>query len=95
MTEYEKLRESVGSATRTPVYQKFSEWSVDKQIDDKVRGRLDYADYLRKVHIDAGIATPEIEADIRKGLFSSLIKDGSLEEGDYSGFQKLTEVPER
>jgi hypothetical protein len=94
MTEYEKLRESVVSATRTPEYQKFSEWSVDKQIDDPVRGRLDYADYLRKVHIDAGIATPEIEADIRKGLFSSLIKDGSLEEGDYSGFQKLTAVPD-
>ena len=94
MTEYEKLRESVVSATRTPEYQKFSEWSVDKQIDDPVRGRIDYADYLRKVHIDAGIATPEIEADIRKGLFSSLIKDGSLEEGDYSGFQKLTAVPD-
>jgi hypothetical protein len=94
MTEYEKLRESVVSATRTPEYQKFSEWSVDKQLDDPVRGRLDYADYLRKVHIDAGIATPEIEVDIRKGLFSSLIKDGSLKEGDYSEFQKLTAVPD-
>ena len=88
MTDYEKLLQSVSSAE--PEYQKFSQWSADKQITDSVDGRLQYADYLRKVHIDAGAATVETEKEIQQGLYSALVSDGSLEQGDYEGFQQLT-----
>lgn len=91
MTDYEKTLQALSSAK--PEYLKFSQWSADKQIVDPVKGKLDYANYLRKSYIDAGLVSPKMEVDIQQGLFGSLVKDGHLEQGDYEGFKNLSSAP--
>jgi hypothetical protein len=90
MTEYEKL---VGSLTGSaePEFEKYSDWSSKRPIEEEdTTSRVNYADYLRKTYIDAGAMSVKAEEEIQTGLYSSLVKAGSLEQGDLDGYKSLT-----
>ena len=90
MTEYEKL---VGSLTGSaePEFEKYSDWSSKRPIEEEdTTSRVNYADYLRKTYIDAGAMSVKAEEEIQTGLYSSLVKEGSLEQGDLEGYKSLT-----
>ena len=89
MTDYATLVESLTSSSE-PEFKKFSDWSSTRpnKEEDTTR-RVNYADYLRKTYIDAGAMSVKAEGDIQSGLYASLVKNGSLEQGDVEGYQAL------
>jgi hypothetical protein len=83
------------NAESAPTFLPFSQWSADKEAEDPVKLKVDYSDYIRESYILQGKKIdPSTEEEIRTGLYSSLVADGKLAEGDMESFSKLIAPPE-
>jgi hypothetical protein len=90
MTDYEKFFSSLTGSSE-PEFEKYSAWSSKRSIEEEdVDRRVNYADYLRKTYIDAGAMSVKAEGDIQSSLYTSLVKNGALEQGDVEGYNALT-----
>lgn len=72
----------------------YSEWSEENEIPDELQSRKEYSNYLRSSYIDAGSYNKSVEADIRDGLQTSLVKSGVIQEDDEEAKRSLFVTPE-
>ncbi len=83
------------NAEPAPTFLPFSQWSADKEAEDPVKLKVDYSDYIRESYIQQGKKIDlNTEEEIREGLYTSLVDDNKLVEGDMESFNKLLAPPE-